>query len=177
MADWPDDPDVRAREQKLANANKPSESGNALVDPGFRLPKSQVQVDQMQDQNIDDEIFSLTGNKTEQRKLFATAKGGAAGKVDENGNPVRTALTEPPADYRVPDPTAPEEFEAASKRGLGSIFKKKPSSVAPSDDGRRHRRHRRPRSQHRQPVAISHERRSAKKRVSSADASPPLIPE
>jgi hypothetical protein len=135
VADWPDDPDVRAREQKLANANKPSESSTALVDPGFRLPKSQVQVDQLQDENIDDELYSLTGNKTEQRKLFATAKGGAAGKVDENGNPIRTVLTEPPAEYRVPDPTAPEEFEATSKRGLGSIFKKKPSSVAPSTMG------------------------------------------
>ena len=135
VADWPDDPDVRAREQNLANANKPSENSNALVDPGFRLPKSQVQVDQLQDRNIDDELYSLTGNKTEQRKLFATAKGGAAGKVDENGNPVRTALTEPPAEYRVPDPSAPEEFEATSKKGIGGIFKKKPSSVAPSQMG------------------------------------------
>ena len=38
------------------------------------------------------------------KKLFAEAKGIA---VDENGQPVRRYLSDPPSEYRVPDPTAP----------------------------------------------------------------------
>lgn len=136
VQNWPQDPDVLAREQKLANANKPSDTGTALVDPGFRLPKQKVEVVNKESQTIDDELFALSGSKKkEQQTLFATAKGGAAGKVDANGNPIRTALTEPPPDYRIPDPTAPEEFEATSKRGLGGLFKKKPNAPSPSQMG------------------------------------------
>jgi len=132
VQNWPTDPDVVAREQAFANANKPSDSGSALVDPGFRLPKSQVKP--YEEESLDDQLFSLTGNKKDQQKLFATAKGGSAGQVDAAGNPVRTALTEPPAEYRVPDPTAPEEFEAASEGGF-TLFKKKRSTPAPSSMG------------------------------------------
>jgi hypothetical protein len=134
VQNWPTDPDVLAREQALANANKRSDTGTALVDPGFRLPKQKVEVVNEDSKTQDDELLALTGNKQEQQTLFAKAKGGAAGQVDADGNPVRTALTEPPADYRIPDPTAPEEFEATSKRGL-SLFKKKPSTPAPSEMG------------------------------------------
>ena len=44
VQNWPTDPDVLAREQKLANANQRAETGDALVDPGFRLPKQKVEV-------------------------------------------------------------------------------------------------------------------------------------
>jgi hypothetical protein len=132
VQNWPTDPDVIAREQKIANANQRSTAGEALVDPGFRLPKQKVQVVNEESTTQDDELLSLTGNnKKEQQTLFAKAKGGAAGQVDANGNPIRTALTEPPADYRIPDPSAPEEFEAASQRGL---FKKK-VKTSPSEMG------------------------------------------
>jgi hypothetical protein len=131
VQNWPTDPDVVAREQKIANANQRPDTGTALVDPGFRMPKQSVVVVNEDSQTNDDDLLSLTGKKQEQQTLFAKAKGGAAGQVDAEGNPVRTALTEPPADYRIPDPTAPEEFEAASKRGL---FKKK-VKTAPSDMG------------------------------------------
>jgi hypothetical protein len=131
VQNWPTDPDVVAREQAIANANKRADTGDALVDPGFRLPKQKVEVVNEESQTIDDDLLALTGKKEEQQTLFAKAKGGAAGQVDAEGNPVRTALTEPPADYRIPDPTAPEEFEAASKRGL---FKKK-VKTSPSEMG------------------------------------------
>ena len=39
------------------------------------------------------------------KKLFAEARGAVA--VDENGQPVRRYLSDPPSEYRVPDPTAP----------------------------------------------------------------------
>jgi hypothetical protein len=133
VQNWPVDPDVLAREQKIANANQRAETGDALVDPGFRLPKQKVEVVNEESTTQDDELLALTGsNKKEQQTLFAKAKGGAAGQVDANGNPVRTALTEPPADYRIPDPSAPEEFEATSKRGL---FTKKAKTTSPSDMG------------------------------------------
>jgi hypothetical protein len=94
-----------------------------------------VEVVNEESQTQDDDLLALTGaNKKEQQTLFAKAKGGAAGQVDAEGNPVRTALTEPPADYRIPDPSAPEEFEATSKRGL-TLFKKKPSTPSPSEMG------------------------------------------
>lgn len=133
VQNWPTDPDELARQQKIANANQRADTGNAVVDPGFRLPKQQVEP--YKEESLDDQLLSLTGSaRKEQQTLFAKAKGGAAGAVDAEGNPVRTALTEPPPDYRVPDPTAPEEFEAASKRGL-SLFKKKPSTPSPSAMG------------------------------------------
>ncbi|MCP4306918.1 MAG: hypothetical protein GY788_18975, partial [bacterium] len=52
------------------------------------------------------------------------AKSSRAGAVDANGNPVRTTLTEPPAEYRVPDPTAPEEFTAAKDEKWWQVFKR-----------------------------------------------------
>jgi hypothetical protein len=132
VQNWPTDPDVMRREQAYANSKKTADTGTAIVDPGFRLPKSQVKP--YEEQSLDDQLYSLTGDKKEQQKLFATAKGGAAGQVDANGMPVRTALTEPPAEYRIPDPTAPEEFEAASDKSFG-LFKKKRTTVAPSSMG------------------------------------------
>ena len=133
VQNWPNDPDVMARQQQVANASKKSvDSATTLVDPGFRLPKQKVVP--YEEETVDEQLLSLTGNKKEQQKLMATAKSGSAGQVDADGNPVRTALTEPPAEYRIPDPTAPEEFEAASKRGLG-LFKKKANAPSPSEMG------------------------------------------
>ena len=131
VQNWPNDPDVKARDQQIANANKKTvDTGTALVDPGFRLPKQKVVP--YEEETVDEQVLSLSSNKKEKQKLMATAKGGAAGQVDADGNPIRTALTEPPAEYRVPDPSAPEEFEEASKRGLHLGKKKK---VSPSEMG------------------------------------------
>ena len=51
-----------------------------------------------------------------QKKLFADMKLAKSGSVDANGNPVRRYLTEPPADYRVPDPEAPTEITEKKKK-------------------------------------------------------------
>jgi hypothetical protein len=50
----------------------------------------------------------------EVRKAFAAAKGSLA--FDANGAPVRKYLTEPPADYRTPDPTQPAVFTEKKKK-------------------------------------------------------------
>jgi hypothetical protein len=132
VQNWPQDPDVMKREQAFANANTRTDTGSALVDPGFRMPKQSVVP--REEETLDDQLLSLTGKKKEQQKLFAAAKGGAAGKVDADGNPVRTALTEPPATYRVPDPSAPDVLQAAENEGF-SLFKKKRSKPSPSSMG------------------------------------------
>ena len=132
VQNWPQDPDVMRREQAFADNGKRTDTGSALVDPGFRLPKTQVTP--LEEESLDDQLLGLSGKKKEQQKLFATAKGGAAGQVDANGTPIRTTLTEPPADYRVPDPSAPETFEEASERKFG-LFTKKRNTTAPSAMG------------------------------------------
>ncbi len=132
VENWPNDPDVMRREQAFANANTRTDSGSALVDPGFRLSKQPVVP--REEETLDDQLLSLTGKKQEQQKLFAAAKGGAAGKVDAEGNPVRTALTEPPAEYRIPDPSAPDVLQAAENEGF-SLFKKKRNAPSPSSMG------------------------------------------
>lgn len=132
VENWPQDPDVMRREQAFADANKRTDTGSALVDPGFRLPKSQVTP--LEEESLDDQLLSLTGKKKEQQTLFANAKSGVSGQVDANGNPIRTTLTEPPATYRIPDPSAPETFEEASDRKF-SLFKKKRNTTTPSSMG------------------------------------------
>lgn len=52
----------------------------------------------------------------QQAKLYADAKASADLQLDANGNPIRRTLSDPPPAYRVPDPNAPEEFEAPKKK-------------------------------------------------------------
>lgn len=132
VQNWPNDPDAMARAQAFANADRQADTGDALIDPGFRLPKQKVEP--YEEPSLDDTLLGLSRNQSSQRKLFAAAKGGAAGQVDAEGNPVRTALTEPPAEYRVPDPSAPEEFEEASNKKFG-LFKKRRNNPRPSEMG------------------------------------------
>ncbi|WP_421722777.1 hypothetical protein [Bauldia sp.] len=133
-ANWPNDPD-EAEKQRLAN--RPAKSAetqeDVLRDPGFRLPSKPVTVRRSsKDPNSAEEQWrQMQGAKDEAEKLFARAKSGRAGAVDAEGNPVRTRLDEPPANYRVPDPTAPEEFAAAEDEKWWQFFrKKKPAQPA-----------------------------------------------
>jgi hypothetical protein len=66
-----------------------------------------------------EEKQSASLNTEDQKKLFADLKRAKTGSVDENGNPVRKYLTEPPTDYRTPDPNAPLEItEKKEKKGF-----------------------------------------------------------
>ncbi len=58
VQNWPNDPDVKARDQQIANANKKTvDTGTALVDPGFRLPKQKVVP--YEEETVDEQVLSL----------------------------------------------------------------------------------------------------------------------
>ena len=124
-ANWPKDPDAEAKRVKAEavalekycedrlNRDKPE-----CRDPGWRLPVSAEANTSRQpsptllNQNV--KAGELAHSSPEQdaraKKLFADNRGQVA--VDENGKPIRRYLTDPPSDYRVPDPNAPVEIEA-----------------------------------------------------------------
>ncbi len=123
-SDWPTDPDAQAARLKqetaarekfcadYVNKNRPE-----CLDPGFRLPSS-AQADASRqpsptllNMNVDPAKAALGTPEQDAlaTKLFAKAKGAVA--VDENGNPVRRYLADPPVSYREPDPTAPVVFD------------------------------------------------------------------
>jgi hypothetical protein len=127
-ADWPQDPDQLAQQKKLAEANQHYQDptvAEVTADPGFRLPKSgesTIQYHNDDPNSAKNQIFQMQQAKGEAKQLLAKAKSGAAGQVDANGNPIRTTLTEPPAEYRVPDPASPEEFKAAENEKWWQVF-------------------------------------------------------
>jgi hypothetical protein len=123
-ANWPKDPDAEAKRFKadvaarekfcaeLVNKNLPE-----CRDPGFRLaPSEQANASRepsptLLNMNVDpgEAAHSTAAQDEQAKKLFADARGQVA--VDTNGNPVRRYLTDPPSDYRVPDPNAPVEID------------------------------------------------------------------
>ncbi len=127
-ANWPTDPDAQAKkvkEQAAALDKFCSEGNNKVLpecrDPGFRLPPeaatnaSRAPSPTLVNQGIpaSERAHSTPEQDARATKLFAAAKGQVA--VDENGNPIRRYLTDPPSDYRVPDPSAPVVFDAKKK--------------------------------------------------------------
>jgi hypothetical protein len=130
-ANWPKDPDVDAKRMKDQTAarekfcaEEPNKIRPECRDPGFRLPesaeanKSREPSPTLVNMNKDagELAHSTAAQDAQAMKLFAEAKGQVA--VDENGKPIRRYLTDPPSDYRVPDPTAPVVFDnkPASKK-------------------------------------------------------------
>ncbi len=123
-ANWPKDPDAEAKRFKaevaarekfcaeLTNKNLPE-----CRDPGFRLPPSEQATASREpsptllNMNVDpgDAAHSTAAQDEQAKKLFADARGKIA--VDADGKPVRRYLTDPPSDYRVPDPNAPVEID------------------------------------------------------------------
>ena len=133
--DWPNDPDEARKAQIAAAGSKQQTQAEILADPGFRLPKSNqpaYQASTVDPNSAEVQMREMKEQKGEAAKLFAKANSSAAGEVDANGNPVRTTLTEPPAEYRVPDPSAPEEFTAAKDEKWWQIFKHKGTTATPA---------------------------------------------
>jgi hypothetical protein len=121
-ANWPNDPDVQAKkfkEEVAAREKFCAEEANKLRpecrDPGFRLPQqanaSREPSPTLLNMNVTgaEAAHSTPEQNAEATKLFAEARSKVA--VDENGKPIRRYLTDPPSDYRVPDPSAPVVFE------------------------------------------------------------------
>ena len=123
-ANWPTDPDAEAKRFKAEVAAREkfcAEFTNKNLpecrDPGFRLPPSEQATASREpsptllNMNVDpgDAAHSTAAQDEQAKKLFADARGTIA--VDANGKPVRRYLTDPPSDYRVPDPNAPVEID------------------------------------------------------------------
>ncbi|MEX0853515.1 MAG: hypothetical protein WD036_09585 [Bauldia sp.] len=100
---WPKDPDELAKQVKLDSAAREA----AGKEPNFRLPPTPPP------QQTGDQ--PLTPEQVEQvKKLYAQAKSTLA--VDENGIPIRRYLTEPPVEYRAPDPDSPVDITEDPKK-------------------------------------------------------------
>lgn len=124
-ANWPNDPDQqskRLKEEVAAREKLCADATNAMRpecrDPGFRLPASASADNASREpsptllnQNLKarDLALGTPEQNAKATKLFADARGQVA--VDENGNPIRRYLTDPPSEYRVPDPSAPVEID------------------------------------------------------------------
>ena len=124
-ANWPKDPDVDAKRVKDEAAAREkfcavdiNKNTPECRDPGFRLPVAEDSASAnatasrepsptLLNQNVDagDRAHSTAAQNQQATKLFADARGQVA--VDANGKPIRRYLTDPPSDYRVPDPNAP----------------------------------------------------------------------
>jgi hypothetical protein len=95
-ANWPNDPDL-LKAQVKADAEARAAAGKA---DNIRLPSNKFVAAPLPGEH------TLTKEEEEAlRKAMAAAKGGMS--VDANGNPTRKYLTDPPVEYRVPDPNAP----------------------------------------------------------------------
>lgn len=103
--DWPDDPDAKYAAFKADVAAR-EKAGEPL--PQVKLPSNKAT--QPVPRNIDPSEAAMPkpGESEKARKLFADARASVA--VDENGNPVRRYLSDPPPQYRIPDPDAPVEI-------------------------------------------------------------------
>jgi len=120
-ANWPKDPDVEAKKVKaeaLARAQPTTEQPYGANDPKFRLPakaKSDAPDPRLVDPNRrgDADAHTTANQAVAAQKLYADSRGGAP--TDENGNPIRQYLTDPPTGYRAPDPNAPVEVDPKAK--------------------------------------------------------------
>jgi len=119
-ANWPKDPDVEAAKFKQESAARAAQADRPFgkYDPKFALPKQQQTASRepsptlvnAADPRAASNAAHSTAEQNEQaKKLFADSRGNVA--VDENGNPIRRYLTDPPTEYRAPDPDAPVEIE------------------------------------------------------------------
>jgi hypothetical protein len=116
--DWPNDPDEADKRAK-AQVQEAVASGQDLTFemPGGSKPPSPPRSDNRSG-DVRREKMIASANPQEQKKLFAEARMAKTGSVDAAGNPVRKYLTEPPVDYRAPDPNAPVVItEKPKKKG------------------------------------------------------------
>jgi hypothetical protein len=127
-SNWPVDPELE-QERVQALVKEAQESGQSLK---FTVPETQKQEEDSRNpwaRNSDDRdqmaqnLFRAKMNGYEDaqasQKMFADAKQAKVGSFDENGNPVRQYLIEPPSAYRTPDPESPVEITEKPKKKDG----------------------------------------------------------
>jgi hypothetical protein len=105
-ANWPVDPDEQTEKLRAEIARREA-AGEPL--PTFKLPPTQqASVEPIGDGPMTPEQIA------EIRKRFAEARGVVS--VDENGNPIRRYLTDPPVEYRMPDTETGIDVAALPKK-------------------------------------------------------------
>jgi hypothetical protein len=102
-ANWPADPDELAAQVKADAAAREA----AGMDPNFTLPQQRA-----------DPYAGLSEKEREQVAIQLAKQARSGITVDENGNPVRRYLSDPPGDYMVGDPTVPVEVPPEDKKTL-----------------------------------------------------------
>ncbi len=110
VANWPNDPDAQ-RARIRAEAAERERTGAAM--PNLNLPRS-APTGPVVMRDAEQEAMGTPESKARARQMFADARGGVA--VDENGVPVRRYITDPPSEYRMPDPNAPVEIAEKPKQ-------------------------------------------------------------
>jgi hypothetical protein len=117
-ADWPKDPDEQAAKMNEAvkGAAASGEDLKFTVPGATRTYPGGGKEYKSHSVKLRKEKLEASLNAEDQKKMFADAKRAQSGSVDENGNPVRKYLTEPPSDYRTPDPNAPLEITEKKKK-------------------------------------------------------------
>ncbi len=128
-SNWPTDPDAQLKQFKadVAAREAACKKDNTLqaCQANFTLPPQPAPTEPpiLKTQEMLQDPASQGPMSSEKiaatKKLFADAHGLIA--VDANGNPVRRYLTDPPSDYRVPDPNAPVEFD--NKPAVKKVWK------------------------------------------------------
>lgn len=115
VSNWPKDPDEERKRQDAVVAGL-IEDGKT---PRFTLPETVDKAPRKKhhdDLTLTEKYLAGKQNVGEQKKLFASAKLAKSGSFDKNGNPVRRYLTEPPVDYREPDPESSVEITEKPKK-------------------------------------------------------------
>lgn len=126
---WPIDPDEE-RERIDALVKEKQEAGQSLK---FTVPESADKGNfnrndplarstddrQNQAQKLFQSKVNGSYNTEDTQKLVASAKNAKIGSFDEDGNPVRRYLTEPPPPYRAPDPESPVDVTEKPKKKNG----------------------------------------------------------
>lgn len=103
---WPVDPEKK-RAKILADADAREAAGLQAAKgsiPIMGKPKEGEVNQTLLGYDPEKDAMPKPGEEAGAKKLFAEARGIA---VDENGQPIRRYLSDPPSEYRIPDPTAP----------------------------------------------------------------------
>jgi len=107
-ADWPVDPDEeRKRVQALVKARADAGETLKFTPPPAPGKKEKSYASDNSDKSAREKYFdermASKKNPKDIKQEFAKAKMAKVGSFDENGNPVRQYLIEPPVNYREPD--------------------------------------------------------------------------
>jgi hypothetical protein len=113
---WPNDPDIAAAKFKadVAAREARGEPAPALKLPAGSLPPpAPPPTTKLSRGGLIDNTQLSAEQSQQMRKAFADAK--STMSLDASGKPVRRYLTDPPVEYRQPDPTQPTEFTEKKK--------------------------------------------------------------